>query len=176
MCRVCEHRQRIDIESALLAGQPEERVAEFYKVKIGELAAHKKNCSPYLLSLGDLVPAADGAGDFGDEPDRAGGLQRSLNANEDWALASTQQQLIVAFKKATRQVSRAYDGLDDAERMKASKQVLTKAILDHHVGMASEIRQISKARAELDRQYNAAAVDGRVTGPQAIAEAIRGIG
>ena len=174
MCRVCEHRQRIDIESAMLAGQPDDRVAAFYKLEIEELAAHRGNCSPYLLSLGDLNAPACDAGTWGEA---GGGLQRSLNANEDWALASTQQQLIVAFKKATRQISRAYDGLDDAERMKASKQVLTKAILDHHVGMASEIRQISKARAELDRQYNAAAVaDVLALGPMAISDAIRGSG
>ena len=171
MCRVCGHRQRIDIESALLAGQPEERVAEFYQIKAGELAAHKENCSPYLLSLGDLGDAAEEGAPHGG----AGGFQRSLNANEDFALSSTQQQLLETFKKATRQINRALDGMDDAERMKASKQLLTKSILDHHVGMASEIRQISKARAELDRQYNPAAESPAST-PAAIAEAIRGIG
>ena len=168
MCRVCGHRQRIDIESALLAGQPDGRVAEFYRLKAEDLAAHKENCSPYLLSLGDL-------GGAGEERGAAGSLQRSLNANEDFALSSTQQQLLEAFKKATRQISRALDGLDDAERMKASKQVLTKAVLDHHVGMASEIRQISNARAALDRQYNSVAESAQ-SAPAAIAEAIRGSG
>ena len=96
-------------------------------------------------------------------------------ANEDYALVSTQQQLLTTFKKATRQINRAYDMMDNGEGVKAARQVLTKSVLDHHVGLASEIRQMTKARAELDRQYNAAPTDSPLSGPQAIAEAIMGI-
>ena len=172
MCRVCEHRERIDIESALLAGQPMEKVAVRYRVKMEELAAHKENCSHYL-NLGDLDGLETGFVD--DTGKKNSPLQGSLNANEDYALASTQQQLLTTFKKATRQIGRAYDMMDTGEGVKAARQILTKSVLDHHVGLASEIRQVSKARAELDRQYNAVVSDSPLSGPQAIAESIMGI-
>ena len=172
MCRVCEHKERIDIESALLAGQPMDKVAVRYKVKMEELAAHKENCSHYL-NLGDLngleVSFVDDSGK------KHSPLQGSLYANEDHALASTQQQLLTTFKKATRQISRAYDMMDSGEGVKAARQILTKSVLDHHVGLASEIRQVSKARAELDRQYNTAVTDSPLSGPQAIVGAIMGV-
>ena len=172
MCKICEHKQRIDIESALLAGQPMEKIAVRYKVKKEDLEAHKENCSHYL-NLGDLngleVSFADDSGK------KHSPLQNSLYANEDTALATTQQQLLTTFKKATKQINRAYDMMDNGEGVKAARQILTKSVLDHHVGLASEIRQMTKARAELDRQYNAAVSDSPLSGPQAIAEAIMGI-
>ena len=174
MCKICGHKQRIDIESALLAGQPEQKIAVFYKVKVEDLATHKDNCSPYLLSLCDFDGLQDGAvHETGQK--KASTLQNNLNVSEDYALASTQQQLVTTFNKATRQISKAYDDLDDVDRRKNAMQILSKARLDHHVALASEIRQISKARAELDKQYNAAPVDNPLTGPQAIAEAIMSI-
>ena len=174
MCKICEHKQRIDIESALLAGQPDQKVAVFYKVKVEDLETHRDVCSPYLLSLCDIDGLQDGAL-HGTGQKKASSLQSNLNVSEDYALASTQQQLVTTFKKATRQIGRAYDDLDDVGKRKNAMQILSKARLDHHVALASEIRQISKARAELDKQYNAAPVDNPLSGPQAIAEAIMGI-
>ena len=150
MCKICEHKQRIDIESALLAGQSEQKVAAFYKVKAEDLAAHRENCSPYLLSLGDLC-GIEGEVLKEEGQKKVGSLQGSLKTSEDYALVSTQQQLITTFKKTTRQINRALDDLGDADRVKMARMTLTKAVLDHHIGLASEIRQISKARAEIDK-------------------------
>ena len=89
-----------------MAGQPERKVADFYKVRINDLASHKENCSPYLLSLGDLSGLADDCPDNTGNK-KPGNSKRSLNANEDYALSSTQQQLLETFKKATRQINKA---------------------------------------------------------------------
>ena len=172
MCRVCEHKERIDIESALLAGQPMDKVAVRYKVKMEELTAHKENCSHYL-NMGDLNGLEVS---FADDPcKKHSKLQGSLNANEDHLLASTQQQLWTTFKKATKQINRAYDMMDTGEGVKAARQILTKSVLDHHVALASEMRQMTNQRMNLDKQYNAAVSDSPLSGPRAIVGAIMGI-
>ena len=65
-------------------------------------------------------------------------------------LAATQRRLVALHRKSTRQVSRLLDGLGDGAPP-AARRGLSKALLDHNVGLASEIRQFAKARAENGR-------------------------
>lgn len=53
-CEVCASKYRMDIENALIAGQPIATIASFYKISIQHIEHHKEICASYILTLDEF--------------------------------------------------------------------------------------------------------------------------
>ena len=157
MCKICAHKQVADMESALEAGKPAREVAGHYRVKAEDLAAHRDVCMPYLR---DVEGAAAGGG-----MRKPGSLQRSLNMAEGNVLAKVFWDAFSTFRKSTKAIDGAFGKMGDPEGVKAAGMTLRKPVLDHHVQLIGEMRQIARTLAEMDKQYsNAAETQGTPLG------------
>lgn len=157
-CCICNHDQRTDIESALLAGQTVEAVADFYKVNTKALENHKCNCSIYLMSLDEfdqevasqLVNLNHPGGQTLVQP---GSIQRQLKLKEADLLAATAQEYMVTLKNLGRKINKALNDFEEEPML--SQMLLKKATCDMYVQIGGEIRQTVRTMAELSQLLNA---------------------
>jgi len=178
-CPICEWDERVNIDSALLAGQPVEKVAKFYNLDVEVLEHHKNFCASYLLSLDefDAMVAKDLVGKEKENANagskKRGSLQRSLALREGDLLAATSQELFTTLKNIGRKINRFVDEATTPDGLAAQQRFLKLPLCQMYVGIASEIRQTVKTMADIDKQVNAAEPDNPASGLHALADAIK---
>lgn len=171
MCTICNHKNRSDIENAILniasdTGVTLEKIAEHYELSLDELKTHALFHTP-LSVPGEAVAS---------EVDPVS-LVRKMKLREADILSTVNNEYLVTLKTMGRRINRLaavsqIDAEDDAKKIELSK-LLTKPMVDLYVGVGGEIRQNVKAMAEVDRLLNGPQ-DNCNSGLESLANAIRG--
>ena len=176
MCSICAHKDRADIENAILAistesGLTVEEIAQHYKCDESELRTHALFHTPLVHDVG-LSP--DGEPKVAKES-----LARKMKLREADILETVNNEYLVTLKSMGRRINKLASvsviDVEDAEKEAKLAKMLTKPMVDLYVGLGGEIRQNVKAMAEVDRMLNGPQ-DTSGNGLLALAEAIRGSG
>lgn len=175
-CCICNHKNRTDIESALLAGQAPATIAKHYEVPEGALENHRQNCSVYLMSLDEFDLQVAEELEALNHPGatalkKPGSIQRQLGLKEADLLANMAQEYMVTLKNLGRKLNRIISILDTPEGAVMGQRVLRKPVCDMYVQMGGEIRQAVRTMAEIDKMINGPE-ENPLTGLQALATAI----
>lgn len=189
-CRICNHRDRAEIENAILsmtASAPPnehntiEKIAEQFDVPIDDLKMHALFHTPLVgdSDIADLHAATTGVESDrnGDKGTQRESLTRKMKLREADMLAAVGQEYLVTLKTMGRRINNmtqvsSIDVEEDEKQIKVAK-LLTKPMVDLYIGLGSEIRQTVKTMAELDRMLNGPEDNG-MSGLNALAAAIRG--
>lgn len=191
-CRICNHPDRAEIESAILtmtADAPPndknsiEAIAAQYNVPLNELKMHALFHTP-LVGDGDIEELQSAEPESGEQPDAEvakaaprDSLTRRMKLREADMLAAVGNEYLVTLKTMGRRINKlaqvsSIDIEDEEKQLKLAK-LLTKPMVDLYVGLGGEIRQTVKTMAELDRLLNGPE-DTAATGLMALAKAIQG--
>lgn len=177
MCEICKHRDRADIENAILSissdtGMTVEKIAEYYKVDLSALRNHALFHTPLVVSMGF---AEDGT----EQPEEKTSLARKMKLREADILATVSNEYLVTLKAMGRRINKLASvsdiDIEDADKEVKVAKLLTKPMVDLYINLGGEIRQNVKAMAEVDRMLNGPQDNG-TGGLLALAEAIRGSG
>jgi len=174
-CDICTNPDRVDIESAILAGQPITSVAKFYNLNRAKLQHHIEICSSYLLSLDEfdnLVATEICSTQPVTERTFPGSIQRQLKLKEADLLAASAQEYMITLKNIGRKINHYVDNSDDAEGLANQQRFLRKPIMDAYVMIGSEIRQTVRTLAELQKLLDNKEPETPYSGLQALAGAI----
>lgn len=154
-CPVCSHDKRKDIEVDLLnvsKNFPLEEIAEKYGLSTEELAVHCVVCNP-------------------EEGPEVSSIGREIKRREAIVLEETVYEYSSTLRILGSKI-RKYANNDDGVNL---PKFLTKPIADTYIGLGSEIRQSTRALAELNNLLNGKPDDG-LSGLAALARAINGSG
>ena len=172
-CSICEHPERVNIESALLSGQKVKQVSKFYKVELGELTQHAGNCAAYVMSLDEFdAMVAEETKDIKGGYIKPGSLQRQLNIREGDILAGVAHEYMTTLKNLGRRINKFINMSDSDEGLARQMKFLRLPVANLYVQIGAEIRQTVKTMADIDKQLNVAEPESPLTGLQVLASAI----
>lgn len=180
MCEICKHKDRADIENAILSissdtGMTIEKIAEFYKVDLSALRNHALFHTPLVVSLG----FTEGAAEQPEAVEEKASLARRMKLREADILATVSNEYLVTLKAMGRRINKLATvsdiDIEDADKEVKLAKMLTKPMVDLYISLGGEIRQNVKAMAEVDRMLNGPQDNGS-GGLLALAEAIKGSG
>lgn len=165
-CKVCEHANRAQIESALLNMSSDNKaitvatIAAQYELKVEEVKAHALWHAPMVMEY------------QGEEAEPQDSITRKLKIREADMLRAVAEEYMVTLKSVGRKIntvmSPSADG--DIDGLLAIK-LLTRPIVDLYVGVGGEIRATIKTLAELNQLLNGPDPNGS-SGLQALALAL----
>ncbi len=153
MCRICEHPERDNIDSALLINTPVEAIAAYYELPEEDIQKHRERCSSYTMSMDefDAMVAKEVAGSSISQPlVHPESLQRQIHLREADYLTSVLQEYMVTLKSTGREIQRS---LREAREFNMPiKHVLGQSLVDLYLGCGGEVRQTVKTLADVSKQ------------------------
>jgi len=179
-CIICEHEKRIDIESALLAGQTARNVAKFYNVDVAAIESHSSICSTYVLGLEEfdnivmkeIYEFNESQGLSNAAVKLPGSIQRQIGLREGDMLAAVMQEHLVTLKNMGRQINHYINKANTREGLTDQQKFLRKPIMDAYVLVSSEMRQTAKTMADIEKMLHAPEPESPVSGLYALTNAI----
>ena len=159
-CTVCEHPNRVDIDTALLSGQPINKVGVFYGVASKHIIAHKELCSPYLATQDDfnqmvqnevyeILETENINTSQSATPKKPASFGAQLGLRETDILVSSINQMLIMQTSLGREINKFLTNMDTPEGLLAQQKFLRKPVMDAYVLVGSEIRQSVKTLADI---------------------------
>lgn len=182
MCKICNHSNRMDIESSILRmtedhEQTIDDIAAQYKCDVDELKTHALFHTP-------LVRACDLDPDYVEKPQPFNSathdsLTRQMKLREADLLSEVANNYLLTLKNVGRRINKmaqvvSIDAEDEEKEVKLAK-LLTKPMVELYLGTGGEIRQTVKTMAEINHMLNGES-DPTLSGLAALASAIKNSG
>ena len=158
-CTVCNHPQRVEIEQAILHISPDkpeitlDSISKEYDIPVADLKKHAILHCPLPIDI---------------DNEEVDSIVRKNKMREMDTLEEVALEYLVTLKNVGRRINKYACEGEDSVRF---EKLLTKPVSDLYLGLGSEIRQTTKAIADIDQLLNGPKTDN-TSGLAALAAAI----